>query len=87
MADIVPANRLAQLMSEVADGQWTMSGQLSQISEACLGWAIESPDEFRTVYARFEAARHGVRHGASTEDWDELKLAAQELAEVFLAKA
>lgn len=85
MADLVPASSLAQLMNEVAEGQWTMSGQLSQISEACLGWALESPDEFRAAYDRFERARQAVRFDATSEDWAELKLSAEELGRVFLA--
>jgi hypothetical protein len=83
MTHLVDAATLATLMNEIEAGQWTMSGQLSQISEACLAWKFAYPEQFGHVYDRFEKARQAVRVEASDEDWAELRLAASLLGKEF----
>lgn len=83
MAELVPAASLAKLMDEIEAGEWTMSGQLSQISEACLGWMMAYPEQFAAAYDRFEKARQAVRLDGTDAEWAELKSAASELGAAF----
>lgn len=87
MADLVPAGQLATLMDEITAGEWTMSGQLSQISEKCFGWKYAYPDQFSAAYDRFERARQAVRHDATEEEWQELRAAANQLGTAFQVAA
>lgn len=84
MSELVEAAAtLARLMEEIGRGEWTMSGQLSQISEKCLSWSIAYPEQFNAAYNRFEKARQAVRYEATPEEWEELRGAAIDLGIVF----
>jgi len=87
MTKLVPATSLAQLMDEIEAGQWTLSGQLSMISEACLYWKMLNPEQFVASYDRFEKARQAVRLDATDEEWTELRSAAAELGAAFRSVA
>jgi hypothetical protein len=73
---------IAGILDDVATGEFTLSGQLSLISEMCQGVSLAHP-EINEVYQRFERARQDVRFAPSEANWEEVKASATALAEAL----